>query len=59
MFIKKNDTTYLNTEILQFENNNNLIKDEIGRMNKEISDVQVGLYLFRKRKKMRKTLFYC
>ena len=59
MFIKKNDTTYLNTEILQFENNNNLIKDEIRRMNKEISDVQVGLSLFRKRKKMRKTLFYC
>ena len=59
MFIKKNDTTYLNTEILQFENNNNLIKDEIGRMNKEISDVQVGLSLYRKRQKMRKTLFYC
>jgi len=40
LFVRKNNTTLLNTEILQFEKDNNLYKDEIGKMNKDLTDIQ-------------------
>lgn len=40
LFVKKQNTTYLNTEVLKAEKINRMMKEEIMRFNKDITDCQ-------------------